>query len=135
MIHDVAVRRLKRAEGAEAHNLRVYQYADHLLYRVGLVEFVKLEPGGSVGPRLRQGADEVWALLAGSCTFHFYDRRQQSPTRDVRQEHGAVEPTLALVPFGVAFGLRSPDGAQLLRMSTHTEGEQADPVSLSWDEM
>lgn len=135
MIHDVVIRSLPSSEQADSLGQVVYQYADHLLHRVGLVEFIELPPGGSVDPRVRPEADELWALLAGDCTYVWQDRREGSPTSGAQQQHSTVDPTMVLVPYGCAFGLRSETGARLIRMATYAEGEGAGVIRIPWDEM
>lgn len=131
-IHDVLIRPLELRHQGAGSRIAAYRFADHLLYRVGLVEQVELAP--SKKPQLvqRSQADEVWALTDGACTFAWIDNRPDSPTHDRRQFHFADTPTVVLAPFGVAFGVSTEVGATLIRLATHDEAEDGEPVVLPW---
>lgn len=133
-IHDVLIRPLEVRLPDAGSRITLVRFADHLLYRVGLVEMIKLQPGHLPQLVERSEADEVWALVAGACTFAWVDRREDSPTRGQRQLHSANAPTLVLAPFGVAFGVATDSEATLVRLATHDEAEDSGTAVLPWPE-
>ena len=124
-IHDLFVRTLHVEQGSNGAKLEVLRYSDHLLRRFGFAEVVFLK-SDQVRPAVsRKIADEVWALIEGSVQFTWRDLRPSSPTHQETYMLECNEPTLVLVPFGVAFEVRAVDGpSQLLRLSTHEIDEE-----------
>ncbi len=83
--------------------------------------------------RIRETADEVWALLEGRAEFIWHDRREGSPSYDLWHRLTSEEPTVVLVPFGVAFGVRAiGEEALFARLTTHEQrGKDESPSSSS----
>ncbi len=123
-IHDLYVVRLEVTESAGSIQWQVYRNTNHLLRRFGEAQVIRLLPAATAERRLREMADEVWALLEGKVEFEWHDQREGSPTSGSLFRLTCEEPTLVLVPFGVAFGVRAIDASALLaRLMTHEEGE------------
>ncbi len=119
-IHDLFVRELKYQDNSDHAKLSVFRYDDHLLRRFGHAEFIRASDGSSHKSEIQEAADEVWALLEGTVSFSWKDKRQDSPTFDREHHQTSSNPLLLLVPFGVAFGYHFDEGeALLLRFSTH----------------
>lgn len=98
---------------------------DHLLRRFGQMDLVSLEVAASTRFSLRVEADEIWIILEGEARAHLVDRRAGSPSvgTEVQFVLSALEPQGVLIPFGVAHSFSSKEGARLLRISTHPDGE------------
>lgn len=97
-------------------------FDDHLLRRFGSLELVRLGPGDSIGV-LRRRADEIWVLLDGSVDARLEDTRPSSPSLGATETLRFDSPHRFLVPFGVRLVVRAEAAATLLRLMTHTEGE------------
>lgn len=117
----------------EAHHepggsiLPVVHFSDHILRRFGAAQVLRLSPDFKVEMRMREVADEAWALLEGSATFVWHDLRPESPSLDAWLRLRLDRPTLALVPFGVAFApVPESDPCWLLRLMTHEESSPGD---------
>lgn len=135
-IHDLYVRPLSLDRQGGDVRMVLLCYEDHILSRFGMLEFVRLEPRSSTPFMVREIADEVWTLVQGRVEFVWKDLRLGSPTRDNIHCLSTREPTLVLVPFGVAFGVRSSDDTStLIRLTTHADGEHANDQLLSWDRL
>ena len=133
-IHDLFVRPLIAEQQGAATRLRLTGHADHLLRRFGHAESIRLPARATFGPLLQTLADEVWVLEEGEAEVFWRDDRRGSPTSGRHHRLLAEAPLLWLVPFGVAFGLRSVRPCALLRLSTHeANGDQAPPPS-PWPE-
>lgn len=131
MIHDLLITKLDPRTSEAGWSLEALRYEDPLLHRIGLIEVVRLDPQARTPFRLRPRADEVWVLFEGNAHFMWHDQRADSPTQGEKQEHAADDPTRALMPFGVGFGVQAgPDGATLLRLTTEDEGP--DDQVLDW---
>ena len=130
-IHDVLIRPLSTNDGV----MELYRYQDHLLPRIGLVEYVELAPHDPGALRLRRQSDELWMLLDGSCTFLWNDRRSESPSNNIVQRFHTSQPTLVLVPFGVAFGVRTDRTARLIRLAEHDHSEDEGGEKYSWPDL
>lgn len=101
---------------------------DHLLRRFGALEGLRLEPDVSFAVQ-RLIADEIWCLLEGSAAVRLEDRRRDSPTMGIVEEHTVERPTRLLIPFGVAAEVRAGEGgAFLVRLMTH-DLEEDPPLS------
>lgn len=123
-IHDLFVKALSKEDFASGWRLPMLRYDDHLLRRFGLAEAIQLDARSSLGPQIRRTADELWALVEGQVEFSWEDRREGSPTHGQRHSLRCDQPTLALVPFGVAFSCRALEQpARLIRLATHAEEE------------
>ena len=124
-IHDLVIRPLEpRPDPGGGLILPVLRFSDHLLRRFGGAEVLRLRLDHKVQLRVREAADEIWALLDGKAEFIWHDLRPDSPSRDHWQRISLEEPTLALVPFGVAFAVRpQSDPCWLLRLMTHEPGD------------
>ena len=127
-IHDLFVRPLAAEQQGAATRLRLIGDSDYLLRRFGQAESIRLPARATFGPLLHTLADEVWVLEEGEAEVFWRDDRRGSPTCGRQHRLRAVAPLLWLVPFGVAFGLRSVQPCSLLRLSTHeANGDQASP--------
>ncbi len=122
-IHDLYIRPLIAAETPRGKAWKLLAEDDHLLRRFGHVEVLQYKHSPAKQLVTREVADEIWALIEGEVEFLWHDLRPSSPSNGTRFHRHAAEPTLVLVPFGVAFGLHvlSPQ-AWLLRISTHKPG-------------
>lgn len=124
-IHDLFVKPLQAAETGQGEVLPLLRRSDQVLRRFGLAELHRVQAGKRRPSSVRSVADELWALIAGSVEFDWDDRRQGSPTRGETYRLRCDQPTLVLVPFGVAFGITALDGpAELVRFSTHEETDE-----------
>ncbi len=121
-IHDLYAKPLNERATPGDRRIPILSYSDHLLRRFGLAEVVMLTPGAKSQQRVRQVADEVWALVSGQVEFRWEDLREGSPSRGAQCSLRCDRPTLVLVPFGVAFSVHAHDGpAQLIRLATHED--------------
>jgi hypothetical protein len=133
-IHDLFIRKLDTIEEDGEIRLPVLSYNDHLLRRFGYAETVQLEPGPRDTMKIREVADEVWALIYGKVRFIWHDLRSTSPTREQKYDTVCEEPTQVLVPFGVAFGIEAlEEPALLLRLASHMEEELVDSRTIPWE--
>jgi mannose-6-phosphate isomerase-like protein (cupin superfamily) len=125
-IHDLYTRQLDSQTSQDEQVWTVLQYDDHLLRRFGLAEVIRSEQAEFGHFRVREVADEVWAILEGKAEFLLRDFRETSPTQGLEQIIHCDRPTLCLVPFGVGFAYRSVEGVCLLaRLATHADSEHA----------
>ena len=132
-IHDLYVHRPEPAQWGQALCFPLLDGSTPLLYRIGYVDFLRLGAGTRTPLRVREAADELWTLLEGQALFHWHDLRPSSPTRGQRQRMILAAPCLALVPFGVAFGVRVQGGtALLMRLATHPPGSHTGDRELDW---
>ncbi|MGH2620159.1 MAG: hypothetical protein ACRDHG_06255 [Anaerolineales bacterium] len=121
-IHDLYIRALERRGTPSGSTLNVLRYSDHLLRRFGLAEFHVLADGQQRLSAARPVADEVWALVRGEVEFDWEDQRENSPTSGHTYQLRAGQPTVVLVPFGVAFRIRSLNGeAALVRLASEED--------------
>jgi hypothetical protein len=133
-IHDLYIRKLEVIEEKTGTRLPILRYDDHLLRRFAYAEMLYLQPVHPDSMRVRAIADEIWALINGKVRFAWHDLRSTSPTQNQKFQFICAEPTLVLVPFGVAFGVEVLDKpAILLRLASHMEGEHSDDRSISWE--
>ena len=133
-IQDLFVKTLAASQADGLTRWLALSDQDHLLRRFGLAEVVRVPAGADTGLRLREVADEVWALIEGQVEFVWRDVRSASPTHDHRHRLTCSQPTLVLVPFGVAFGVRSLNSAALLlRLATHVDGAHQGDRSMPWE--
>ena len=128
IIHDVVIISIKARSG----HMEVFRYSDHLLPQVALVQHIVLGAGERTALRLRPEVDEAWVLLEGSGVFHWYDLRQHSPSFEKILKHTSQSPTMALAPFGVAFGVEAIEECRLLRLAAYEEVNGMDVHSLDW---
>jgi hypothetical protein len=123
-IHDLVIRPISTTDETETLRLPVLRFSDHLLRRFGQVEMIRLQPQSELEKRVRWIADEVWTLVEGEIEFNFHDLRSESPSSDSQGQITLTQPTLVLVPFGVAVHLRTDDQpAALLRIASHEDDE------------
>jgi hypothetical protein len=135
-IHDLYLKRLRPQHDHDLTAWVPLRDDDHLLRRFGQVEVVQMGPDARPLCRLRSVADEIWALLQGSAELRWRDFREVSPTQNESFGLKLSEPTLALVPFGVGFGLRSLQlGTTLVRISTHEDGTHEGDRILEWEDL
>jgi len=135
-IHDLFIRRIPAERDGSEQRWIALQDGDHLLRRFGLAEVVRVEADLQPAMRLREAADEVWALIEGKVEFRWHDHRSDSPTSGVEHRIVCDTSTLVLSPFGVAFGFRPLGGpALLLRLATHAEGSHDGDRRLSWEKL
>jgi dTDP-4-dehydrorhamnose 3,5-epimerase-like enzyme len=133
-IHDLYARPISSFSTELGESWPLLRFEDHLLGRFGLAELVRALPGASAGLRARSAADEIWILIEGTAEIVWRDTRSGSPTQGREDRLEYSEPTLVLVPFGVAFGFRARNGpATLLRIATHAEGEDEDIAIFPWE--
>ena len=133
-IHDLFIRKLDIIEGDGEVRIPILSFNDHLLRRFGFAESVQLEPGPRSTMKIREVADEIWALIYGKVRYVWHDLRSTSPTRQQKFTMICEEPTQVLVPFGVAFGVEAlEEPALLLRLASHTEGECHDDRTIPWE--
>lgn len=135
-IHDLFIRHIPAERNGSELRWVALQDGDHLLHRFGLAEVVRVEADFQPALRLRDAADEVWALIEGKVEFRWHDLRSDSPTNGVEHRIVCDTSTLVLAPFGVAFGFRPLGGpALLLRLATHAEGSHDGDRRLSWESL
>jgi len=121
-IHDLYIRGLERQGTHSGSTISILRYSDHLLRRFGLAEFHLLADGQERLSAARAIADEVWALVRGEVEFDWEDRRENSPTFGRTYQLLARQPMVVLVPFGVAFRIRSLNGeAELVRLASEED--------------
>jgi hypothetical protein len=133
-IHDLFIRKLNATDHDGESRTPILSFDDHLLRRFGFAESLLLEPGYQSVIQVREVADEIWASLQGKVLFHWHDLREKSPTFNDCYELLIEEPTLALVPFGVAFGIQTfNEPVHIIRFSTHLEGIHDGDRSLPWE--
>ena len=133
-IHDLYARPVSSISTERGKSWPLLRFEDHLLRRFGLAELVRALPGASPRLRARPVADEIWILIEGTAEFVWRDSRSDSPTQGREDRVEYAEPTLVLVPFGVAFGFRATKGpATLIRIATHAEGEDEDIAVFPWE--
>ncbi|MGD8554039.1 MAG: hypothetical protein PVJ32_01265 [Anaerolineales bacterium] len=122
-IHDLFIRQIPAQDELGIRRWIALRDRDHLLRRFGQAEVVQVSPEALPDLQVRSVADEVWALIEGQAEFVWRDQRPESPTHDAEYRAKCTQPTLLLVPFGVAFGFQAIGGqALMLRLSSHSEG-------------
>lgn len=123
-IYDLYLREINAIDQGASQRLMIYQYEDHLLRNLKAVEFVKVSPRSEFEMRVRDVADEVWAMIQGEASFYWQDMRANSPTYKEEFEYLTSSPLVMLVPFGVAFGYRAlSQEVSLIRLATHLDHE------------
>jgi mannose-6-phosphate isomerase-like protein (cupin superfamily) len=123
-IHDIFIRPLAESQHPYGRSLALLAHDDHLLRRFGCAEWVRIEAGQARPFQLRQQADEIWVVLRGQAEASWADRRPGSPTRQATMRRQFAEPTLMLVPFGVAFKIRALDEpVTAIRFQSHSPRE------------
>jgi hypothetical protein len=123
-IDGVWQRGLWSARDASSEHWFVARYDDHILARFGMAEVVRLSVGHPRRLRLREKADEIWALIEGAAKFTWRDERPDSPTSGVQHSMECHQATLLSAPFGVAFGVVAlEDQTILLRLATYQDEE------------
>lgn len=134
-IHDLYIRKLQPQNSEEGFYLPILSEDDHLLRRFGATEIIHLKSNSKSKMRLRVMADEIWALLEGQVHFTWHDLRLTSPSHGCWHQLSCKEPTLVLVPFGVAFGQQTEESpALLLRIMTHLDDGHEGDREISWEE-
>jgi dTDP-4-dehydrorhamnose 3,5-epimerase-like enzyme len=110
---------------------------DHLLRRFGQAEVRRFKAGVQSPFKLRAVADEVWTPLHGVAQFTLIDLRPASPSENQSLEItlDAEQPQALLVPFGVACSIATQDGAELLRLTTHADGDHAEDRVISREDL
>jgi dTDP-4-dehydrorhamnose 3,5-epimerase-like enzyme len=132
-IHDLYARTLTPKSSDRGETWALLRFEDHLLRRFGLAELVRSSLDRPTDLRVRPVADEIWILIDGKAEFAWHDLRPGSPTMNHKDRLVCDEPTLVLVPFGVAFGYRAIGGvASLLRLATHAEADVEDVGVVPW---
>jgi dTDP-4-dehydrorhamnose 3,5-epimerase-like enzyme len=133
-IHDLYSRPVSLRTDERGEHWTLLRFEDHLLRRFGLAELIRSDPAAPSELRMRPVADEIWILLEGQAEFAWHDLRPGSPTLARTDRLTCSEPTLVLVPFGVAFGYRPIDGrATFLRLATHAETTDEGARTLPWE--
>lgn len=121
-IHDLYIRTFERQTTDSGFVQTVLRYSDHLLRRFGVAEFHVIAEGQQRHSATQPVADEVWALVRGEAEFDWKDLRENSPTFGHTYRYHAGRPTVVLVPFGVAFLIRSLNGeAGLVRLASEEQ--------------
>lgn len=135
-IHDLYFKRIYPATVQGVTSWVPLRDNDHLLRRFGQIEVVQIGRTASPICRVREVADDVWALIEGSVDLRFKDFRSISPSQGETYSSHADEPFLALVPFGVGFGVGAlEEGTLLIRMSTHEDGTHPGDQILAWGDL
>jgi dTDP-4-dehydrorhamnose 3,5-epimerase len=135
-IHDLYIKPIRTKYDRGVTSWMPLRDDDHLLRRFGQVEVVRMEPTAPPICRLREVADDLWALIDGSAELRFKDLRAVSPSQGGKFSLHVHESTLALVPFGVGFGIGAlEEGAILIRMSTHEDGTHPADRTLRWEDL
>lgn len=130
-IHDLYLRKIHAVDHDATFRLTVYQYEDHLLRDLKAVEYLTISPRSEFIMRVRDIADEVWTMIQGEASFHWQDKRANSPTYQDKFEYLTSSPLMMLVPFGVAFGYRAiSQEVTLVRLATHIDN---DDQSYRWE--
>lgn len=125
-IHDLHIAPLMVERLPHARRMVGLRDDDHLLRRFGQAEIISLRPGEVLELKVREVADEVWALFEGRVEFVWEDLRQGSPTLGCGHRMTTGQPTRVLVPFGVRFTVLALDGpATLLRIATHADSARS----------
>jgi dTDP-4-dehydrorhamnose 3,5-epimerase-like enzyme len=133
-IHDLHIQSFEAITEPNATRWPALFDSNHILRRFGLAEVVRALPGQNSLLRLREIADEVWALIDGHVEFVWHDRRRDSPTFNNWHHLVCDQPTRVLVPFGVAFGCRAlNNSATLLRLATHADGVHDNDQEFPWE--
>lgn len=133
-IHDLYSRPVSLRTDEQGEHWTLLQFEDHLLRRFGLAELIRSDPEAPSELRMRPVADEIWILIEGQAELAWHDLRPGSPTFGRTDSLSCSEPTLVLVPFGVAFGYHPINGrATLVRLATHAETEGEDIRILPWE--
>lgn len=124
-INDMAVQALEWRGGI----LTVVSDSDPLLRRFGQCDYVRMGAGETIEV-LRQQADEVWALIAGTADARLKDQREESPSYQAIQtfELDGDLPKAVLVPFGVRCRITTRSEAVLIRLTTHEDSEDSDDL-------
>lgn len=118
-INDLYIQSISKKQAHQIETLRAYAFEDHLLKRIGSIEFIELDSDERIPAFLRPQADELWVLLNGEAEFEWCDRRQDSPTLDAVHSFTAASPVRVLVPFGVQFSLTAKSASRFLRICSH----------------
>jgi hypothetical protein len=118
-IHDLFIEKLELVGADSWSSLQAYIYEDHLLKRLGLIEWIQLVAGDSIPKFMRSQADELWTLIDGKAVFEWKDKRENSPTYNASHSLIAQSPLRLLVPFGVEFMVSAKTDCTLLRISSH----------------
>jgi hypothetical protein len=135
-IHDLFIRSLRFDRKEDHQRMVLLRFEDHLLRRFGTLELLRLEAHSTTPLCVREVADEVWALVEGKVEFIWWDRRPASPTENQTYRLTTAEPTLVLVPFGVAFGVRVTESScTMIRAATHLYEEHAGDRTLAWESL
>jgi dTDP-4-dehydrorhamnose 3,5-epimerase-like enzyme len=133
-IHDLFIQSIPAEQDGNLTRWLAIRDRDHLLRRFGMAEVVRVEPNTRSTLRIRSVADEVWILIEGKVNFFWLDQREGSPTLNHQHHLIPDQPTLVLVPFGVAFGYSTMDApALLLRIATHADGEHEGDYEIAWE--
>ena len=119
-IHDLHIHALKTQEAGKI----ILRDDDHLLRRFGQAELRTLLAGTQTEFTQRVAADELWTVLGGAVSFDLIDQRPSSPSfnkTDALSFTASANQAL-LIPFGVAYALKTEKDSLLLRLATHTDG-------------
>jgi hypothetical protein len=133
-IHDLFITPLEVAQVGGTARLRLLGHSDHLLRRFGEAEVLRVQAGTTCGPYLRPIADDLWMLESGEAELFWRDDRLGSPSLGSQHRLLAQSPLLWLVPFGVAFGVRSIRPCVIVRLSTHETEGRGGAAEIAWPE-
>ncbi|MGD8457965.1 MAG: hypothetical protein PVF83_16435 [Anaerolineales bacterium] len=123
-IPDVFILDLDRKE----KHLVILSETHHLLRRFGQVEFVHMIKRKETDFSLREIADEIWSVVVGEVSFTLEDKREDSPSENqsMQVELTGSHPQAVLIPFGVAYRIKTIKDSQLIRITTHADGIHED---------
>jgi dTDP-4-dehydrorhamnose 3,5-epimerase-like enzyme len=130
----IRIMETERSEGTERWHVLVD--SDHLLRRFGELELIRMTGGDHEQPFLREQADEIIALIEGNFELRLRDHRPESPSCEATTSLNVSEPSIALIPAGVVFGIKPGDaGATFLRITTHARSTSPNDRSVDWGEL
>ena len=128
-------KKISRTDSSHGSIYMLLRDSDHLLLRFGEMMLLRKDPNEEFMMNVREVADEIWILIEGDVEFIWHDLRQASPTYDQVHKMICDEPTLVLVPFGVAFGCHAVENSSsLIRITTYEDGSHPDDRSFLWEE-
>ena len=134
-LYALLLRPLQSQVTTDGVHLPLIRESDHLLLKMGELALVTKDPDANESMIFREVADELWFHIDGVVEFKCKDLRNASPTFENSFITTLDEPTLILVPSGVAFGLRAIENpATLIRLSTYEVGSHEQDRVIPWEE-
>jgi dTDP-4-dehydrorhamnose 3,5-epimerase-like enzyme len=122
-IQDIHIFPLKISPGRKI----ILQDQDHFLRRFGQLDMVGINAGKSNKFQMREVADEIFGIIDGKVTLTLVDLRKGSPSylNQLTHNFDAEKGEGVLIPFGVGSSFASENGASLIKVSTHIDGEHS----------